>query len=121
MRSNTSCLANQGSVPSLKMIVTTETSAREIERSSVIPGTPFSAFSIGNVTLRSTSRALIPGASVMTATWIVEMSGSASIGRLRAASPPSINSATRSPATTRRRRIERSISDESMLGTSPRV
>ena len=65
--------------------------------------------------------ALIPGASVMTATWIVEMSGSASIGRLRAASPPSINSATRSPATTRRNRIDRSISDESILGTSPRA
>jgi hypothetical protein len=82
--------------PVAKMIVIAEMSARDTERSSTIPGTPLSAFSIGKVTLRSTSSADRPGASVSTDTWIPEMSGIASIGRLRAATTPPASSTARS-------------------------
>jgi hypothetical protein len=92
MRSNTSWRANHGSVPSAKTIVIAEMSARDTERSSTIPGTPLSAFSIGKVTLRSTSRAERPGASVSTDTWMPEMSGIASMGRLLAAMTPPTSS-----------------------------
>jgi hypothetical protein len=96
MRSNTNWRANHGSVSSRKMIVIAEMSARDTERSSTIPGTPLSAFSIGKVTLRSTSRADRPGASVRTETWMPEMSGIASIGRLRAATTPPASNRARS-------------------------
>ncbi len=82
-------------------------SERETERSSTVPGTPLRAFSSGKVTERSTSRALSPGASVSTETWIDEMSGIASIGRDLAARTPAPSMATRRMIMTRRRRIDR--------------
>ena len=60
-RSSTICRANQMSVPSLKITVTADSPERDTERSSTSLGTPFSAASIGNVTVRSTSTGDKPG------------------------------------------------------------
>ena len=67
------------------MTVTAESPERETLRSSTSPGDPFSAASIGDVTVRSTSIGSSPGASVRTETWTVETSGTASMGSFCAA------------------------------------
>ncbi|MFT3771862.1 MAG: hypothetical protein QM820_41165 [Minicystis sp.] len=87
-RSSTSCRANQTSVPSAKTTVTAERPPREVLRSSTPPGMPLSANSTGVVTVRSISVGVSPDAVVSTDTWMVETSGSASIGSVRAAQPP---------------------------------
>ena len=76
------------SVPSSKTIVTEEKPNWVIERTSLMRGMPFMAFSTGIVMNRSTSSGPSAGASVKAITCTLVMSGTASIGRLAANRPP---------------------------------
>src|SRR6185436_14155301 len=88
--------------------------ARETLRSSAEPGTPFRAFSMGVVTVRSISRGVSPEAVVRTDTWIVETSGRASMGSVDTAHPPAARRAKRNTITALRNRIEMWTSRSSM-------
>ena len=68
------------SVPSWKTTVTTEIPNFEIERICSTFGKPLIAPSTGNDKSVSTSKGLSAGASVMTCTCTLVMSGTASIG-----------------------------------------
>ena len=69
------------SVPSSKMMVTPEIPNCENERTSLMRGMPFIAFSTGIVMNCSTSSGPSAGALVSAMTWTLVMSGTASIGR----------------------------------------
>ena len=103
------------SVPSWKTTVTDERPKRETLRSWALRGRPLSAFSMGTVTVRSTSTGESPPHLVKMSTCTLETSGSASMGSLRAAMTPSARTSTRSPATTLRLLIEMATSDSSMF------
>ena len=64
------------------MIVTPEMPNCENDRTSLIRGMPFIAFSTGIVMNCSTSAGPIAGALVSAITWTLVTSGTASIGRL---------------------------------------
>src|SRR5678815_5102427 len=80
------------SVPSSKTTVTTDRPYFEIERTSSTFGIPDIARSTGTVTYCSTSTGESAGAEVITWTWIVVTSGTASIGSFDAAWIPSATS-----------------------------
>src|SRR5713101_5783741 len=120
-RSSTIWRASQMSVPSLKIAVTAESPERDTDRSSIRFGMPFSAISIGNVTDRSTSTGDSPGASVSAATWIVETSGTASIGSARTAKTPPASRATNRAMTSPFRRMETTTRLSSMSAEDLRL
>jgi hypothetical protein len=68
------------SVPSAKSSVMSVSAYFVIERNIVWFGMPSSSTSIGAVILVSTSSGVMPGALMMTFTWVGETSGNASIG-----------------------------------------
>ena len=68
------------SVRSVKTAVICEKPLRENERVIPGPGVPASAVSIGNVTCFSISTGESAGATVLIWTWLLVMSGTASIG-----------------------------------------
>ena len=80
-RSDTCWRAQYTSVSSENTMVTTERPKRENERTSCTSGMVAMACSMGNVTSRSTSGAPSEGVWVMTCTWLLVMSGTASMGR----------------------------------------
>src|SRR5467141_797909 len=90
------------SVPSRNTAVTVESPYLDVERSSVSAGMPPSTRSTGAVTYCSTSSGESADTAVMTCTCTVVTSGTASMGRLRAARIPPTRRAA-APATTSRR------------------
>ena len=79
------------SVSSVKTMVTTLSPKRLNERISSIPGVVAIDCSTGNVTKRSMSSAPDEGETVTICTWLLVMSGTASIGNLeREKSPQTI-------------------------------
>ncbi len=67
-RSDTICLARNTSVPQSNSTHTTEKPVVDDERTRLTSVAPFTAVSIGYVTIFSTSSGAMPGASVMTTT-----------------------------------------------------
>ena len=63
------------SAASSNTMVTTDSPKSEMDRRETRWGNPFSAFSTGMVTNRSTSSAACPGHSVMTCAWMFVTSG----------------------------------------------
>src|SRR3954470_9146794 len=96
------------SVASLNTAVTCENPLRDSERVLSRPGAPASAVSIGKVTCFSISPGDKAGADVLICTCLLVMSGTASIGSLVSAQPPSIMTMAPRATTAQRRRIERS-------------
>lgn len=118
-RSSTIWRANQTSVPSAKTIVTADKPNRDTLRISALRGTPFIAFSIGNVTVRSTSTGARPGADVMMSTWMDDTSGMASTGSVRSADAPPPSRSTNRQATRTRKRTEARTNEASIPWASP--
>ena len=77
------------SVLSVNTAVTWEKPLRENERVYSRPGVPASAVSIGNVTCFSISTGDSAGATALICTWLLVMSGTASIGSLLSDQTPS--------------------------------
>src|SRR6266516_7583621 len=96
-------------VLSVKISVTCDRPNLESERISVMPGTPASSVSRGNVTSFSISSGASAGTSVLTWTCTLVMSGTASIGRRAADQSPTSNSPTAAKRTKARCRSEASI------------
>src|SRR5437867_6658506 len=96
-------------VLSVKMSVTCDRPNLESERISVMPGTPASSVSRGNVTSFSISSGASAGTSVFTWTWTLVMSGTASIGSRAADHRPTAERATAAKRTKARCRSEASI------------
>src|SRR5882724_764596 len=85
------------SVLSLKITVICDNPNLLRDRTSVMPGTPDSSVSNGNVTSFSISSGASAGTSVFTCTWMFVMSGTASIGsRTADHTPPNIDPAVAS-------------------------
>src|SRR5882672_12916110 len=90
------------SVLSLKMTVICDRPNLLRDRTSVMPGTPDNSVSSGNVTSFSISSGARAGTSVFTCTWILVMSGTASIGNRTAdLMPPNTNAAVASRTNSR--------------------
>ena len=103
------------SVPSSKMIVTPEMPNCENDRTSLIGGMPFIAFSTGIVMNCSTSSGPRAGALVSAITWTLVMSGTASIGRFSSEKTPE-------PASPRsRRRTKPAVLSETRSGGRTRA
>src|SRR3954464_1124015 len=96
------------SVRSVKRAVICEKPLRDSERVLSRPGAPASAVSIRKVTCFSISPGDKAGAVVLICTCLLVMSGTASIGNLVSAQPPSIMTMAPRAMTAQRRRIERS-------------
>ena len=76
------------SEPSSNTIVTWERPYLESDRIWVMPGSPASSVSMGKVTSFSISSGASAGTSVLTCTWTLVMSGTASTGRRMADQRP---------------------------------
>src|SRR6187551_176424 len=94
------------SVPSSKTTVTTERPYFEIDRSSSTFGMPDIARSTGTVTYCSTSVGERARAGVITWTWALVTSGTASIGSSIAARTPTITRRSAASTTTARLRSD---------------
>src|SRR5690606_31891316 len=93
------------SAPSSKTTVTCDSPNFDTERRSVTCGRPLIERSTGTVTKRSTSSGPSAGAFVRICTWTFVMSGTASIGSVRAALSPSAT--TTAVSTSTRNRLRR--------------
>src|SRR5581483_6103447 len=103
------------SVPSSKTTVTTDSPNWETERISVTRGTPRTAASTGTVMNCSTSSAPSAGAVVMTWTWTLVTSGTASTGSRPTAQTPA--AASTSDASTTTNLLSRARSISLVIGT----
>src|SRR5689334_4198424 len=113
MCSLTSWRAQYMSVPSSNTMVTTEMPYLEIERTSVVLGIPAIARSTGMLTYCSTSVGARAGDVVMTCTWTLVTSGTASMGKVNAARAPKRQSNAAPSRTTALFRSEKATTAES--------
>ncbi len=104
------------SVPQSNSTHTTEKPEVELERTRRTSVAPFTAVSIGKVTVRSTSSAAMPLASVITTTVGAFRSGKTSTSILRAVYVPATSSTTPAIITNIRLRNENSMIRFSMSG-----
>src|SRR5262245_26476001 len=100
------------SVPSRNTMVTTDRPYLEIERTCSVRGIPAMARSIGTVTYCSTSTGDSAGDEVMIWTCTLVISGTASMGRLRAAFSPNSRNKSVATSTTGRLRSDQSTKRE---------
>src|SRR5262245_38021327 len=100
------------SVSSVKTTVTTERPYLEIDRISVTCGVPAMARSTGMVTYCSASSGESAGAAVITWTWTLVTSGTASMGSLNAARMPATTKNKVAPRTMIRFRSDHATSAE---------
>ena len=94
--------ARYASVSQSNSTHTTEKPAVDDERTRLTPSAPFTAVSMGNVTMRSTSSAAMPPASVITVTVGALRSGNTSTSACLAVYAPAMASATAATSTSRR-------------------
>jgi hypothetical protein len=100
--------------PSSKIAVTCAKPLRDRDRVDCRPGIPASAFSMGQVISCSTSPGASDGASALICTWLLVMSGTASIGSFLSEYRPTAAAIAVSSTMSQRFLIEKRSSGSSM-------